>query len=72
MVSHLQFANFRIILGETSIENLWTIKSIIKSFKLTLSLMVNFSKTSLFGINVDVYFLYLSENFLNYKIQFKA
>ena len=39
--------------GEASMTNLWTMKTILRSFGLTSDLKVNYSKSSIMGVNVD-------------------
>jgi hypothetical protein len=49
----LQFADDTIIMGDDSWENIWTIKSLLRGFKLVSGLKINFIKSKLYGINVD-------------------
>lgn len=53
MVSHLQFADDTIMLGEASMENASTMKSILCLMELLSGLRVNFKKSCIFGINVE-------------------
>lgn len=67
MVSHLQYADDMIILANTTIDNLWTIKASLCGFKLALGPRVNFSKSSLIRVNPNHAFLELACEFLHYK-----
>lgn len=52
-VSHLQFADDTLIMGETSFANIRVIKANILLFELMPNLKVNFHNISLVGVNVD-------------------
>lgn len=67
MVSYLQYVDDTIILADASIDNLWSIKAILRGFELSLGLRVNFAKSALIGINSDPTFLDLSCDFLHCK-----
>lgn len=56
-----------VVLAETSINNLSSIKSILQEFELASGLWVNFSKTTLIGDNFDPNFLDLACDFLHYN-----
>lgn len=43
VVSHLLYANYSFILGDTNVDSLWVIKSIIKGSELALGHQINFS-----------------------------
>lgn len=51
-VSHLQFADDTLILGDKRSLNIWTIKVVLQLFEGISGLKVNFYKSKLFGINV--------------------
>jgi hypothetical protein len=51
-ISHLQYANDTLCIGEVSTENLWTIKAILRGFELASGLKVIFWKSCLIGVNV--------------------
>lgn len=51
--SHLQFADDTLIVGDSSVQNLWVIKSILQLFELVSELKVNFHKSQLFVVNVE-------------------
>ncbi|KAL8521044.1 hypothetical protein ACS0TY_011549 [Phlomoides rotata] len=53
LVSHLQFADDTIFLGDATIENARTIKRILRNLELLSGLKVNFDKCSVSGINVE-------------------
>ncbi|XP_058750276.1 uncharacterized protein LOC131623294 [Vicia villosa] len=64
-VSHLQYANDTIILANDTIDNLLTIKAILLGFDFASCLCVNFSKSSLIGVNYDQSFLDLAYKFIH-------
>jgi hypothetical protein len=64
-ITHLQYADDTLCIGETSMENLWTLKVILKGFKLSSGLKVNFWKSCLIGINVEDSFMESACTFLN-------
>lgn len=68
MVSHLQFADDILLVGEASWENPWAMKAIFRSFELVSSLKVNFHKSSIFGQNVENDFLVAAADFLNCRL----
>ncbi|GKV22035.1 hypothetical protein SLEP1_g31939 [Rubroshorea leprosula] len=51
-VSLLQFADDTVIMGRVNVENIRTVKDILKWFELMSGLRINFSKSSIFGYNV--------------------
>jgi hypothetical protein len=61
----LQFADDTILVGEGNWDNLWTIKTVLRSFELVSGLKVNFYKSKLYGINLDDSFLRASSSFLH-------
>ncbi|CAJ2634610.1 unnamed protein product [Trifolium pratense] len=61
----LQFADDTIIVGEGNWDNLWSIKTVLRSFELVSGLKVNFFKSKLYGINLDDIFLRASSSFLH-------
>ncbi|GAU10016.1 hypothetical protein TSUD_288060 [Trifolium subterraneum] len=67
-VSHLQYADDTLFIGEASMENLWYLKAILRSFELASGLKVNFYKSSIMGINVSSEFLGVAERFLHCRI----
>jgi hypothetical protein len=64
----LQFADDTIIMGEDNWENLWTIKTVLRSFEIVSGLKVNFHKSKLYGINLDDSFLSASSSFLHCEV----
>jgi hypothetical protein len=48
-------------------ENLWTLKAILRGFELSSGLKVNFWKICLMGVNVSSHLLDMACNFLNCK-----
>jgi hypothetical protein len=63
-ISHLQYADDTLLVGEACVENLWTMKAILKWFELISGLKVNFLKSKLIGINVEASFLDSAASFL--------
>ncbi|XP_058768566.1 uncharacterized mitochondrial protein AtMg01250-like [Vicia villosa] len=53
-VDILQFADDTVILGESSCDNLWSMKFFLRGFELLLGLKINFSKSNVFGVNIDI------------------
>jgi hypothetical protein len=66
-ISHLQYADDTLCIGEASMENLWTLKAILRGFELTSGLKVNFGKSCLIGVNVPNGFMVSACDFLNCK-----
>jgi hypothetical protein len=63
-ISHLQYADDTLLVGEACVENLWSMKAILKWFELISGLKVNFFKSKLIGINVEACFLESAALFL--------
>jgi hypothetical protein len=42
VISHLQYADYTLCIGEASVENLWTLKAILRGFEMASGLKVNF------------------------------
>jgi hypothetical protein len=61
----LQFADDTIIVGEGNWNNLWSIKTVLRSFEIVSGLKVNFFKSKLYGINLDESFLGAAACFLH-------
>jgi hypothetical protein len=68
VVSHLQYADDTLCIGEASFANLWSLKAILRAFELVSGLKVNFWKSCVMGINVSNDFIRLASLFLNSKI----
>jgi hypothetical protein len=68
VISHLQYADETICIGEATVENLWTLKAILRGFEMVSGLKVNFWKSSILGINVSQDFMRLASVFLNCRI----
>jgi hypothetical protein len=64
-VSILQYADDTLCIGEATIDNLWTLKAILRGFELIFGLKVNYWKSCLIGVNVADDFLVMATNFLN-------
>ncbi|MCI06917.1 LINE-1 reverse transcriptase like, partial [Trifolium medium] len=67
VVSHLQYADDTLFIGEACVENLWTMKAILRWFELISGLKVNFFKSRLFGVNVCNAFMDQAASFLHCK-----
>lgn len=53
-VSHLQFADDTLLMGEESVENARTMKRILRNMELISGLKVNFEKCCVYGVNVPL------------------
>lgn len=73
-LSLLQFADDTMLMGQESRKNLWSIKTIFRSFELVSGLRVNFYKSKLIGLNLSEGFLEAASVFLSCctaKVPFK-
>ncbi|GKV25422.1 hypothetical protein SLEP1_g34864 [Rubroshorea leprosula] len=52
-VSHLQFADDTILLGEASLKSIRAFKFIFRWFEIISGIKINFSKSTLYGINIE-------------------
>jgi hypothetical protein len=68
VVSHLQYVDDNFCIGEPTLENLWTLKTILRGFKMVSGVKVNFWKNSLVRVNVSQDFLWLASIFLNCRV----
>ncbi|GAU51627.1 hypothetical protein TSUD_140380 [Trifolium subterraneum] len=68
VISHLQYADDTLCIGEASVNNLWTLKAILRGFELASGLKVNFWKSGLIGVNVNPTFLSMACTFLNCRL----
>jgi hypothetical protein len=64
-VSLLQYADDTLCIREATVENLWTLKAVLRAFKLASGLKVNFWKSSIIGVNMANDFMLMAANFLN-------
>jgi exonuclease III len=69
LISHLQYADDTIFIGEACVENLWSMKAILRWFELISGLKVNFSKSNIIGVNVQNSFLEGAASFLHCKVR---
>jgi hypothetical protein len=67
-ISMLQYADDTLCIGEATVENLWTIKAVLRGFEMTSGLKVNFWKSCLVGINIPNDFLQMASGFLNCRV----
>ncbi|KAK2356246.1 hypothetical protein QL285_093594 [Trifolium repens] len=68
-VSHLQYADETVFIGEANVENLWTMKAMLRGFELASGLKVNFWKSCLMGVNISNEFMVIASRFLNCRIR---
>jgi hypothetical protein len=68
VISHLQYADDTLCLGEATVGNLWTLKAILRGFEMVSGLKVNFLKSSILGVNVSADFMRLASVFLDSRI----
>jgi len=68
VISHLQYADDTLCIGEASIENVWTFKALLRGVEMVSSLKVHFHKSCLMGVNVSAEFLGMASSFLNCKV----
>ncbi|CAL0305463.1 unnamed protein product [Lupinus luteus] len=61
-ISHLQYADDTLLIGENSVANIIVLKSIMNCFELSSGLRINFHKSSFIGINSDADFVQLAVN----------
>jgi hypothetical protein len=67
-ISHLQYADDTLCLGEATIGNLWALKAILRGFEMVSGLKVNYWKSNLMGVNVSNDFLTVASAFLNCRV----
>jgi hypothetical protein len=67
-ISLLQYADDTLCIGEASVENLWTLKAVLRGFEMASGLKVNFWKSCVMGVNVSNDFLVMASEFLNCRI----
>ena len=65
VISHLQYADDTLCIGKPSVENLWTLKALLRRFEMVSGLKVNFFKSCLIGVNVPSEFMDIASSFLN-------
>lgn len=70
MITHLKYEYDTITLDDAIIDNIWTIKAILRGFELASGLFMNFSKSSLTGVNSDHNFLDLACEFLHCRKEY--
>jgi hypothetical protein len=68
VVSHLQYADDTLFIGEACVENLWCVKAILRCFELMSGLKINFAKSMIFGVVPDEPFMRVASKFLNCKV----
>ncbi|PNY11183.1 cysteine-rich receptor-like protein kinase [Trifolium pratense] len=65
VISHLQYADDTLCIEEASVNNLWSLKAILRVFEMASGLKVNFWKSGLMGVNVSSTFMEMTCTFLN-------
>lgn len=68
MISHLEYSDDTIILGDMNWSNVRSIKDNLLLFELASNLKVNFHKSVLVGVNASNSWLEETTNLLNYKV----
>jgi len=63
--SHLQYVDDTLCMRKATVENLWTLKALLRGFEMVSRLKVDFYKSCLMGINVNPDFMEMTCNFLN-------
>lgn len=63
-VSHLQYADDTLCIGKPTVGNLWTMKALLRGFEMASGLKINFTKSSLIGVNVPSEFMAMACDFL--------
>lgn len=67
-VSHTQYADNTVIMGEVSLSNVLAIKSIPRDFELASGLRVNFFKSCLVGLRADEVLVRQATSILNCRV----
>lgn len=70
MYVNLEYANDTLLVFDHNHKKLWSIKAILRGFKLTSWLQVNFFKSSLIGVNMYYVFLSSARDLLNCDIDY--
>jgi len=65
VVSHVQYADCTLCIGETFVENLWTLKALLTCFEMVFRLKVDFYKSCLTWMNLGKEFMERVCDFLN-------
>ncbi|GAU26541.1 hypothetical protein TSUD_361750 [Trifolium subterraneum] len=68
VISHHQYADDTLCIGEVLVKNLWALKAILRGFELSSGLKINFWKSGLMGANVSPTFLTMASTFLNCRL----
>jgi len=50
VVSHLQYADDTLCIGEPTVDNLWMLKAVMRGFEMASGLKFNYHKSSLIGV----------------------
>ncbi|MCH84208.1 RNA-directed DNA polymerase (Reverse transcriptase), partial [Trifolium medium] len=65
VISHLQYADDTLCVRKATVENLLTLKAILRGFEMVSGLKVNFAKSCLLGVNIYLSFMRSTSIFLN-------
>jgi len=65
VISHLQYFEDTLCIGEAMMENHWTLKALLRGFKIVSWLKVNFRKVYLMRVNMPKEFMEMACDFLN-------
>jgi hypothetical protein len=65
-LSEAKYADDTLCVGKATVENLWTLKAILRGYEMASRLKVNFSKSCLIGVNVSSAFMDMACDFLNW------
>lgn len=68
VISHLQYADDTLLIGDESYSNIWAIKALLQLFEVTAGLKVNFHKSQLMGLNIEERCLMEASKILSCKI----
>jgi hypothetical protein len=68
IVSILQFVDDTVICREATQQNLWVLKSVLRSFELVSAMKINYHNNCVLGVNADNDFLQIAAKFLHCKV----
>jgi len=67
-ISHLQFVDDTLLVGNGDVSNILTIRAILQFFEMASGLKVNFAKSRLMGIGIEHSAMATYVNLLNCKL----
>jgi len=65
VISHLQYVDNTLCIGVHTVDNLWTLKAMLRGFEMASEFKVNYHKSSLIGVNVPIGFMEAACRFLH-------